>query len=168
MVVGNRPECATCLGTLEEDREASNQNAGDKAAPDIQLVDQNSTGKEVFKQEPVVRRKQPQRVSIGTEKHLRRTLEDECHADSGHEQREAVLVDKRSDHEPLNEPGRHRHDHGGEADADDDRSPNRETLGHQEVKRADQRQPCEQYHCALRKIKDTGCLENEHEAERDQ
>ena len=168
VVVGNRPECATGLGTLEEDREARDQNAGDKAAPDIQLVDQNSTGKEIFKQEPSVRRKQPQGVSIGTEDHLRRTLEDECHADGGHEQREAVLVDKRSDHEPLDQPGRYRHDHGSEADADDDRSPKREAPGHQEVERANQRKPGEQYHCALGKIKDTGCLEDQHEAERDQ
>src|SRR6478735_1746543 len=65
VVVGNRPECATGLGALEENRQAGDQNAGDKAAPDIQLVDQNSTRKEVFEQEPGVRRKQPQRVSIG-------------------------------------------------------------------------------------------------------
>src|SRR5439155_13878878 len=45
VVVGNRPECATGLGTLEEDREAGDQNTGDQAAPDIQLVDQNSTRK---------------------------------------------------------------------------------------------------------------------------
>src|SRR5439155_23657586 len=112
----------------EEDREAGDQNAGDKTAPDIQLVDQNSTRKATFEQEPGVRREQPQRVRIGTKDHLRRTLEDERHADSGHEQRESVLVDKRSDHEPLDQPGRYRHDHGSEADAEDDRGPKREAL----------------------------------------
>src|SRR6184192_1071705 len=30
------------------------------------------------------------------------------------------------------------------------------------------RRSSEQHHCALRKIKDTGCLEDQHEAERDQ
>src|SRR6266404_330741 len=168
VVVGNRPECATGLSTLEEDREARDQNAGDKAAPDIQLVDQNSARKATFEQEPGVRREQPQRVSIGTEDHLRRTLEDECHANRGHEQREAVLVDKRSDHEPLDQPGRYRHDHDGEADAEDDRSPKREAVGYQEVERANQRKPCEQYHCTLGKIEDTGCFEDQHEAKRDQ
>jgi hypothetical protein len=59
VVVGNRPECATGLGTLEEDREAGDQNASDKTAPDVQLVDQNSTRKVTFEQEPGVRREQP-------------------------------------------------------------------------------------------------------------
>src|SRR5262249_47667294 len=150
---------------LEEEREAGDQNACDQSAPDIQLVDQNSTRKETLKHEPGVGWKQPQRVNVGTEDHLRCAFKDEGHADCGHEQREGVLVDKRSDHKPLDQPGRCRHDRGGKTDAEDDSSPKRKAVGDQEIEGTNERQPCEQYHCALGKIEDAGCLEDQYEAE---
>src|SRR5947207_2248088 len=49
-----------------------------------------------------------------------------------------------------------------------DRDPKRKAIGDQEVEGANQRQSREQYHCSLGIIEYAGCLEDQHEAERDQ
>jgi hypothetical protein len=107
-------------------------------------------------------------IDVRAEDHLRGALDHEGDADRRHEQGEAVLVGERTEHEALHDPGGQRHDGRREGDADHERGPERQTLCHHEVERANQRQAGEQHHRALREVEHAGGLEDQHEAERDQ
>ena len=48
VIVGDGAERAAGLGALEEHGEARDQHAGDQAAPDIELVDQDAARKQAF------------------------------------------------------------------------------------------------------------------------
>ncbi len=49
VIVGDRAQRAPGLGVLEEHRQARDQHAGDQAAPDVELVDQDAAGERAFR-----------------------------------------------------------------------------------------------------------------------
>ncbi len=168
MIVGDRTQCAAGLGALEEHGETRDKHAGDQPAPDVELVHQDATGEKALAEEPCVGREQAERIDLRAEDHLRDAFKHEGDADGGHEQRQSVLIDQRSEHKAFDDPGRDRHDDCGEAQSQDDRGPDREALRDEEVERAHEREACEQHHRALREVEHAGCLEDQHEPERDQ
>ena len=168
MIVGDGAQRAAGLGALEEQRQPGDQHGRDHPAPDVDLADQDAAVERLVEQEPGVVRKQPQRIDVGAEQQLRAAFDHEGDADGGHEQDQAVLVDQRAEHVALHQERRDRHDDAGEQQPDDDRGPEREALGHEQVERAHQREAGEQHHRALREVEHAGGLEDQHEAQRDQ
>ncbi len=81
---------------------------------------------------------------------------------------ETVLIDQRAEHVALDNPGRDCHDDSRKGKTEDDGGPDRKAFRREKVERAHKGEARKQHHRALCKIEHAGCLEDQHEAERDQ
>ena len=168
MIVRDGAERAAGFCPLEENGETRDQKSGDQAAPDIELVDEDTARKQTLQREPSVRRVQLERIDVRSERQLGRAFNDECGADGRHEQDQAVLIDQWAEHETLDNPRRKRHYKRGEQKRADHGDSEWYVVCDQEIERAHQRKAGQQNHRTLREVEHARRLEDQHETERDE